>query len=214
MLENSRASDSGSRFRSLLDQIAAQEVVLKEMKEEESKRRAESADSRRVRAAAAVADRAELVVFRCAVMPHPVAINAAPASPPSSTSPIPTRRPVAAIDRGATRTGDHYGIIPEVARPRSTAARRSAKEARAAVEEASRESSGRRKKRKEKRQAEAAAAAEGQDRGGAGPGHQPRGPRRRQGSEGDTVAAELAAALDVSANDIIKRLFLLGTRSP
>ena len=44
----------------------------------------------------------------------------------------------------------------------------------------------------------------------AGPGREPRGARRHQGLPGVTVQ-ELAEALDVPANDIIKRLFLLGT---
>ena len=84
-------------------------------------------------------------------------------------------------------------------------------EARAAVEEASRESTGRRKKRKEKRQREAEEKRQEQKIEEA----------KAQGisveeldavrvSEGVTVA-ELAEALDVPANDIIKRLFLLGT---
>ncbi|MFQ7393576.1 MAG: translation initiation factor IF-2 N-terminal domain-containing protein, partial [Collinsella aerofaciens] len=40
------ASDSGSRFRSLLDQIAAQETVLKEKKDAEEKAKAERASER------------------------------------------------------------------------------------------------------------------------------------------------------------------------
>ena len=43
------ASDSGSRFRSLLDQIAAQEVVLKEKKEAETKQKADADDHRGAR---------------------------------------------------------------------------------------------------------------------------------------------------------------------
>ncbi len=84
-------------------------------------------------------------------------------------------------------------------------------EARAAVEEASRESTGRRKKRKEKRAAEAAAAAEEKKIEEAlAQGINPEDLDAVRVSEGVTVA-ELAEALEVPANDIIKRLFLLGT---
>lgn len=84
-------------------------------------------------------------------------------------------------------------------------------DARAAVEEASRESSGRRKKRKEKRAAEAAAAAEERKIEEAlAQGINPEDLDAVKVSEGVTVA-ELAEILEVSANDIIKRLFLLGT---
>ena len=105
--------------------------------------------------------------------------------------------------------GDRYSRMAREAEEYSR--ERVLEEARAAVEEASRESTGRRKKRKEKREREAAQAAQEQKLEQA----------KAQGisveeldavrvSEGVTVA-ELAEALDVPANDIIKRLFLLGS---
>ncbi len=84
-------------------------------------------------------------------------------------------------------------------------------EARAAVEEASRESTGRRRKRKEKREREAAQLREEKKIEEAlAQGVNPEDLDAVRVSQGVTVA-ELAEALDVSANDIIKRLFLLGT---
>ena len=84
-------------------------------------------------------------------------------------------------------------------------------EARAAVEEASRESTGRRKKRKEKREREAAKAQEERKIEEAlAQGVNPEDLDAIKVSQGVTVQ-ELAEALDVPANDIIKRLFLLGT---
>lgn len=84
-------------------------------------------------------------------------------------------------------------------------------EARAAVEEASRESTGRRKKRKEKREREAAKAQEERKIEEAlAQGVNPEELDAIKVSQGVTVQ-ELAEALDVPANDIIKRLFLLGT---
>ncbi len=83
-------------------------------------------------------------------------------------------------------------------------------EARVAIEEASRESTGRRKKRKERRQKQAAEAAMEQRIEEALANDQ-------DISQLDTVkvpqgstVSELAELLGVSANDIIKRLFLLG----
>ena len=83
-------------------------------------------------------------------------------------------------------------------------------ENRAAVQEASRET-GRRKKRKEKREREAAKAQEERKIEEAlAQGVNPEELDAIKVSQGVTVQ-ELAEALDVPANDIIKRLFLLGT---
>ena len=132
------ASDSGSRFRSLLDQIAAQEEVLKEKKQESAKKE-------------------------------------------------------------EAREAEEYSREKVL------------EEARAAVEEASRESTGRRKKRKEKREREAARVQEEKKIEEAlAQGINPEELDAVRVSQGVTVA-ELAEALEVPANDIIKRLFLLGT---
>ena len=203
------ASDSGSRFRSLLDQIAAQEVVLKEKKEEESKRRAESADSRRGSDRGRGRGRAERTSSDAPSRTR--RSNAAPVVPAGMDVPNPDKASRGGKKRRGAHeeTGDRYTRMAREAEEYSR--EKVLEEARAAVEEASRESSGRRKKRKEKRQAEAAAAAEERKIEEAlAQGINPEDLDAVKVSEGVTVA-ELAEALDVSANDIIKRLFLLGT---
>lgn len=203
------ASDSGSRFRSLLDQIAAQEVVLKEKKEEESKRRAESADSRRGSDRGRGRGRAERTSSDAPARTR--RSNAAPVVPAGMDVPNPDKASRGGKKRRGAHeeTGDRYTRMAREAEEYSR--EKALEEARAAVEEASRESSGRRKKRKEKRQAEAAAAAEERKIEEAlAQGINPEDLDAVKVSEGVTVA-ELAEALDVSANDIIKRLFLLGT---
>ncbi len=105
--------------------------------------------------------------------------------------------------------GDHYSRMAREAEEYSR--ERVLEEARAAVEEASRESTGRRKKRKEKREREAAQLREEKKLEEAlAQGVNPEDLDAVRVSQGVTVQ-ELAEALDVPANDIIKRLFLLGT---
>lgn len=81
-------------------------------------------------------------------------------------------------------------------------------EARAAVAEAEKQSSGRRKKRKERRAAEAAKKAEEEAQRKAEITGVPVGVV--QVTSGITVG-ELADALEVPGNEVVKRLFLLGT---
>ena len=203
------ASDSGSRFRSLLDQIAAQEVVLKEKKEEESKRRAESADSRRGSDRGRGRGRAERTSSDAPARTR--RSNAAPVVPAGMDVPNPDKASRGGKKRRGAHeeTGDRYSRMAREAEAYNR--NKVLDEAREAVEEASRESTGRRKKRKEKRQAEAAAAAEERKIEEAlAQGINPEDLDAVKVSEGVTVA-ELAEALDVPANDIIKRLFLLGT---
>ncbi len=204
------ASDSGSRFRSLLDQIAQQEVVLKEKKEAEAAKKAEAAQERarnkqdrRSRAGSAA--------------PAPTrGGRRSSASVPAVPAGVDLPAPGKAAGKGRKgRKGQQHVEEDRYSRMAREAEEYSREkvlmEARAAVEEASRESTGRRKKRKEKRQREAEAAAQERRIEEA----------KAQGisveeldavrvPEGVTVA-ELAEALDVPANDIIKRLFLLGT---
>ena len=204
------ASDSGSRFRSLLDQIAAQEVVLKEKKEAETKKKSEPSDGRR-------SDRGR---GRRSERPAP-ATESAPRSRRSNSAPaVPAGMDVPSPDKAARggkkrrggqheERGDHYSRMAREAEEYSR--ERVLEEARAAVEEASRESTGRRKKRKEKREREAAQLREEKKIEEAlAQGVNPEELDAVRVSQGVTVA-ELAEALDVSANDIIKRLFLLGT---
>ena len=208
------ASDSGSRFRSLLDQIAEQEVVLKEKKETAPKPESSRGSERGGRRGAGVGRSHESSDRPAPSRRGRVSMPSVPAGdfPPS---------PEKAAGKGKKRKGaqhdheheqsgeDRYSRMAREAEEYSR--EKVLQEARAAVEEASRESTGRRKKRKEKRQAEAAAAAEEKKIEEAlAQGINPEELDAVRVAQGVTVA-ELAEALGVSANDIIKRLFLLGT---
>ncbi len=202
------ASDSGQRFRSLLDQIAEQELVLKEKKAEEKKAASEQRSERGGRGR-----RGDAPANNDAPARGRRRNTSVPNVPAGDFPPSPDK----AGRGGKKRRGGHEQARDEERfdrQPRNAeeySRERVLQEARAAVEEASRESSGRRKKRKEKRAAEAAAAAEERKIEEAlAQGINPEDLDAVKVSEGVTVA-ELAEALDVSANDIIKRLFLLGT---
>ena len=215
------ASDSGSRFRSLLDQIAAQETVLKEKKDAEAKAKAERAAERGNRRGGNNDRRGGRRNDRNASdsnsernasesRPHSHRTNASNNVAAGMDFPNPDRQ-----GKGKKRKGghsseeDHYGRMAREAEEYSR--EKVLEEARAAVEEASRESTGRRKKRKEKREREAAKAQEERKIEEAlAQGVNPEELDAIKVSQGVTVQ-ELAEALDVPANDIIKRLFLLGT---
>ena len=208
------ASDSGMRFRSLLDQIAEQEVVLKEKKAAEAAKPA--SDSR--------SDRGGRRGGRNAGQNGAATTDAPARTRRRSSAPaanMPDNFPPSHDKAGKGKKGrkgashenhegeDRYARMAREAEEYSR--EKVLADARAAVEEASRESSGRRKKRKEKRAAEAAAAAEERKIEEAlAQGINPEDLDAVKVSEGVTVA-ELAEILEVSANDIIKRLFLLGT---
>lgn len=212
------ASDSGSRFRSLLDQIAEQEVVLKEKKAEERAKPAESGsggkrgerggrrNNRNNNNESHGSAEAPIRRRRSSSVPN-VPAGDFPPSPDKAAKGGKKRK-------GAVHDHEHDGEdrYSRMAREAEEYSREKVlEEARAAVEEASRESTGRRKKRKEKRQAQAQAAAEERKLEEAlAKGINPEDLDAVQVSEGVTVA-ELAEALEVPANDIIKRLFLLGT---
>ena len=212
------ASDSGSRFRSLLDQIAEQEVVLKEKKAEERAKPAESGsggkrgerggrrNNRNNNNEPHGSAEAPIRRRRSSSVPN-VPAGDFPPSPDKAAKGGKKRK-------GAAHDHEHDGEdrYSRMAREAEEYSREKVlEEARAAVEEASRESTGRRKKRKEKRQAQAQAAAEERKLEEAlAKGINPEDLDAVQVSEGVTVA-ELAEALEVPANDIIKRLFLLGT---
>ena len=206
------ASDSGSRFRSLLDQIAAQETVLKEKKDAEAKAKAERASERGNRRGGNNDRRGGRRNDRNASesRPHSHRTNASNNVAAGMDFPNPDKQ-----GKGKKRKGghgndeDHYSRMAREAEEYSR--EKVLEEARAAVEEASRESTGRRKKRKEKREREAAKAQEERKIEEAlAQGVNPEELDAIKVSQGVTVQ-ELAEALDVPANDIIKRLFLLGT---
>lgn len=204
------ASDSGSRFRSLLDQIAAQEEVLKEKKQESAKKEEAREDRRGNR------DNNRRGGRRA-----PQKSEDAPtrSSRRSSTPSMPAGMDFPNLDKQGKGKKQHKGHAAGEEDRYSRMAREAEEysrekvleEARAAVEEASRESTGRRKKRKEKREREAARVQEEKKIEEAlAQGINPEELDAVRVSQGVTVA-ELAEALEVPANDIIKRLFLLGT---
>ena len=203
------ASDSGSRFRSLLDQIAEQEVVLKEKKTEAA--REQKAPERRERGSRR-GPRPERGGDAAPARRGRTSVPSVPTGdfPPSPEKAAGKGKKHKGAQHDHDRSGeDRYARMAREAEEYSR--EKVLEEARAAVEEASRESTGRRKKRKEKRQAEAAAAAEEKKIEEAlAQGINPEELDAVRVPQGVTVA-ELAEALDVSANDIIKRLFLLGT---
>ncbi len=108
---------------------------------------------------------------------------------------------------GHNNEEDHYSRMAREAEEYSR--EKVLEEARAAVEEASRESTGRRKKRKEKREARPRAQEELEIERRWPSAGVPRGPRRHHGLPGRSVQ-EFAELLDVQPNDVIKRLFMLG----
>ena len=146
-----------------------------------------------------------LRAVRIAIAPTPATMSL-----PAWTSPTPISRARAKKRKGGhNNEEDHYSRMAREAEEYSR--EKVLEEARAAVEEASRESTGRRKKRKEKREREAAKAQEERKIEEAlAQGVNPEELDAIKVSQGVTVQ-ELAEALDVPANDIIKRLFLLGT---
>ena len=208
------ASDSGSRFRSLLDQIAAQEVVLKEKKEEDAKKKVASASERPARKGRGQrgerSDRGDRGSATNEAPAHRRRSNSAPAVPGNVDFPSPDKGGKGKKRKGSAHVEeDRYARMAREAEEYSR--EKVLEEARAAVEEASRESTGRRKKRKEKREREAEQLKQEKKLEEAiAQGINPEDLDAVKVSEGVTVA-ELAEALDVSANDIIKRLFLLGT---
>ena len=205
------ATDSGARFRSLLDQIAAQEAVLEQKKEE--KAAAAPAAEERPRGRGRRGERTERPERpERGTAPAHRRSNATPAVPAGMDVPNPEK----AGKGGKKRRGghdhadeDHYSRMAREAEEYSR--EKVLEEARAAVEEAGRESTGRRKKRKEKREREAARAElQRKEEEAKNQGMTVEELDAIKVPQGVTVA-ELAEALGVSANDIIKRLFLLGT---
>ena len=199
--EKNRVRDNAPKsvpsMTSLLDQIAQQEKILKAQREEAAaKKKTEQSSGGRGRRGNG-SSRPQ--------RSNPVANDNAPVSPEKA----------AKVSRGKHKGHrdndgeDRYSRMAKAAEEYNR--ERVLEEARASVEEANRESTGRRKKRKERRQKQAEQAAEQQRIEEAIANDQ-------DISQLDTVkvpqgstVAELAELLGVPANDIIKRLFLLGT---
>ena len=197
--ERNRVRDNAPKsvpsFSSLLDQIAQQEEVLKRQAEEAVQKKAEGQGGRR---------RSEAPARRSSA---PSGAASAPGSAPAGDGD--GRRRGKKGRRGGEGGEDRYSRMAREAEAYNRS--RVLEEARVAVEEASRESTGRRKRRKERRQKQAAEAAmehrieealaNDQDLSQLDTVKVPQG----------STVQELAELLGVPANDIIKRLFLLGT---
>ena len=198
--EKNRVRDNAPKsvpsFTSLLDQIAQQEQILKQQAEEASQKKAASRERGHDRGGAR----------RDGSRPAAATAAAAPAG--------------GAADSGRGRRGkkgrrgdgdgeDRYSRMAREAEAYNRS--RVLEEARVAVEEASRESTGRRKRRKERRQKQAEEAAMEQRIEEAIANDQDLSQLDTVKVPQGSTVQELAELLGVPANDIIKRLFLLGT---
>ena len=192
------APTSAPSFSSLLDQIAQQEKVLKEQAAEKSaKKRERPAREGRGRR------RGRSDNYRS----H--GSGEAIPTPPSDGD---------GEGRGRGRKGgkrgkgeDRYSRMAREAEEYTREQRHVFEEAREAVEEASRESTGRRRKRKERRQRQQEEAREEERIQEALKNDQDLSQLDTAKVPQGATVADLAKLLGVPANDIIKRLFLLGT---
>ncbi len=196
--ERNRVRDNAPKsvpsFTSLLDQIAQQEKILKQQAEESAQKKAEERGGR---------SRREGAPSRGS-QGRPAA--PAPSEPASDAG---GRRRGKKGRRGDEGGEDRYSRMAREAEAYNRS--RVLEEARVAVEEASRESTGRRKRRKERRQKQAAEAAMEQRIEEAIANDQDLSQLDTVKVPQGSTVQELAELLGVSANDIIKRLFLLGT---
>ena len=201
--ERNRVKDNAPKsmptFTSLLDQIAQQEQVLKQQAEEAAQKKAEG-QGRRERRGESDHARSERKSY------------AAPSrAEQDGGAEQGEGRPGRKGRKGGRRGEEGEDRYSRMAREAEAYNRsRVLDEAREAVEEATRESTGRRRRRKERRQKQAEEAAEEKRIEEAIANDQDL-------SQLDTVkvpqgatVAQLAELLGVPANDIIKRLFLLG----
>ena len=197
--ERNRVRDNAPKsvpsFSSLLDQIAQQEEVLKRQAEEAVQKKAEGQGGRR---------RSEAPARRSSA---PSGAASAPGSAPAGDGD--GRRRGKKGRRGGEGGEDRYSRMAREAEAYNRS--RVLEEARVAVEEASRESTGRRKRRKERRQKQAAEAAMEQRIEEAIANDQDLSQLDTVKVPQGSTVQDLAELLGVPANDIIKRLFLLGT---
>ncbi|OUO32303.1 translation initiation factor IF-2 [Olsenella sp. An293] len=199
--ERNRVRDNAPKsvpsFSSLLDQIAQQEEVLKRQAEEAAQKKAEGQGGRR---------RSEAPARRGSAAASGPASD--PGSAPAGDSGDGRRRGKKGR-RGSEGGEDRYSRMAREAEAYNRS--RVLEEARVAVEEASRESTGRRKRRKERRQKQAAEAAMEQRIEEAIANDQDLSQLDTVKVPQGSTVQDLAELLGVPANDIIKRLFLLGT---
>ena len=207
--EKNRVRDTAPKsvpsFSSLLDQIAQQEQVLKRQAEEAAQKKAESKGSRGGKRGSGRGGESRQSAA-------PAASGNAPATNAGAINDSERsdgRRRGKKGRRGEEGGEDRYSRMAREAEVYNR--NKVLEEAREAVEEASRESTGRRKRRKERRQKQQAEAeqekrieeaiANDQDLSQLDTVKVPQG----------STVSDLAELLSVPANDIIKRLFLLGT---
>ena len=207
--EKNRVRDTAPKsvpsFSSLLDQIAQQEQVLKHQAEEAAQKKAESKGSRGGKRGSGRGGESRQSAAPAASGNAP-AVNAGAANDSERSD---GRRRGKKGRRGEEGGEDRYSRMAREAEAYNR--NKVLEEAREAVEEASRESTGRRKRRKERRQKQQAEAeqekrieeaiANDQDLSQLDTVKVPQG----------STVSDLAELLGVPANDIIKRLFLLGT---
>lgn len=236
--ERTRVKDTAPRatsgFSSLLDQIAQQEVVLQENLEQKKKKaehkNAKNAKSAHKTSVVATPSSSHEKTHNASAAPH-ISSAEAPSRADSADMPHNKRRRNSShmsrddmdyndSEQGRSRKQkrgrrqesgeeDRYSRMAREAAAYSHA--RVFEEAREAVEEANRASTGRRKKRKERRQQQAEQAAEQQKIQQALANDQDISQLDTiKVPQGSTVS-HLAKLLNVNANDIIKRLFLLGS---
>ena len=197
--ERNRVRDNAPKsvpsFTSLLDQIAQQEEILKQQAEEAAQKKAAGQGRGQHRGEPR----------RSESRPAPASVQDAPSGAPDGGG---RRRG----KKGRRDEGDGEDRYSRMAREAEAYNRsRVLEEARVAVEEASRESTGRRKRRKERRQKQAEEAAKEQRIEEALANDQDLSQLDTVKVPQGSTVQELAELLGVSANDIIKRLFLLGT---
>ena len=202
--ERNRVRDNAPKsipsFTSLLDQIAQQEEILKEQAEEQAKKKEESRGPRRDRRGEKDAESQHRSSHRAPVAPGEM----------EGESERSGKGHGKGGRKGQRRGGqgeDRYSRMAREAEEYNQVL----EEAREAVEEATRESTGRRKKRKERRKKQQAEKAEEKRIEEAIANDQDLSQLDMVKVPQGSTVAELADLLGVPANDIIKRLFLLGT---
>ena len=233
--ERNRIKDTAPKsmpvFTSLLDQIAQQQEVLRQQAEDEARKKAEAE-------AAAKAQREQQQRPQRAPRPERPEQRSDQRAEREAEQPVRDRRnaaprvnaadmqnaPAPAQDqegRGGRRGGrkgnrrggqdseDRYSRMAREAEQFSR--NRVLDEAREAVRAANEESTGRRRRRKERRQEQAAAAAEQRRIDEAIANDQDLSQLDTVKVPQGSTVGDLAELLGVAANDIIKRLFLLGT---
>ena len=213
--ERNRVRDNAPKsipsMTSLLDQIAQQEKILKEKREEQAKKAAEKKASgsgersgRGERGGRGRRGSGSGSAPATSAAQERAAANA-PASPEKAAKAVRGKHKAHHEGDGEDRYSRMAKAAEEYNRERVL------EEARASVEEANRESTGRRKKRKERRQKQAAEAAKEQAIEEAIANDQNVAEIGMVKVPSGSSVQDFAELIGVPASDIVKRLFLLGS---